>query len=172
MIVPLGSTDPFWENEARTVLTAAIAYACYSNPPEERPMHAVLDVLFGGKAWDNMILGLRLAIDVRVMTQHATALAGTNEKTLSSVLQTARSSLGSWTGERVARATASSDWNPHDLRSGAIRPSTFHQAQRGRGLPVTASRIHRPAHPGAHRWPGSAGGCASDLGYARRIAPA
>ncbi len=119
MIVPSGAADPFWENEARTVLTAAIAYVCYSNPPAERPMYAVLDVLFGGKPWNDMILGLKMAIDVRVMTQHATSLAGMNEKTLSSVLQTARSSLGAWTGERVARVTAHSDWNPLDLRGGA-----------------------------------------------------
>jgi type IV secretion system protein VirD4 len=119
MIVPSGAADPFWENEARTVLTAAIAYVCYSNPPAERPMYAVLDVLFGGEPWKDMILGLKMAIDVRVMTQHATSLSSMNEKTLSSVLQTARSSLGAWTGERIARVTARSDWNPLDLRSGA-----------------------------------------------------
>ena len=119
MIVPSGAADPFWENEARTVLTAAIAYVCYTNPAEKRPMYAVLDVLFGGKPWNDMILGLKMAIDVRVMTQHATSLSSMNEKTLSSVLQTARSSLGAWTGERVARVTARSDWNPLDLRSGA-----------------------------------------------------
>lgn len=119
MIVPALSSDPFWENEARTVLTAAIAYVCYSNPPEQRPMHDLLDVLFGGQAWDNMILGLRLAVDVRVMTQHSSSLSSMNEKTLSSVLQTARSSLGAWSGERVARATSKSDWSPHDLRDGS-----------------------------------------------------
>ncbi|MCV7331778.1 type IV secretory system conjugative DNA transfer family protein [Mycobacterium cookii] len=118
MIVPSGAADPFWENEARTVLTAAIAHVCYSHPPAERPMSAVLDVLFGGEAWDDMILGLKMAIDVHVMTQHANSLSSMNEKTLSSVLQTARSSLGAWTGERVARATARSDWDPLDLRSG------------------------------------------------------
>jgi type IV secretion system protein VirD4 len=119
MIVPSLSSDPFWENEARTVLTAAIAHVCYSNPPRQRPMYAVLDALYGGSAWDDMILGLRLAVDVRVMTQHANALSSMNEKTLSSVLQTARSSLGAWAGERVARATSDSDWSPHDLRSGS-----------------------------------------------------
>jgi type IV secretion system protein VirD4 len=118
MIVPSGAADPFWENEARTVLTAAIAYVCYSNLPAERPMYAVLDVLFGGKPWDDMILGLKMAIDVRVMTQHATSLSSMNEKTLSSVLQTARSSLGAWTGERISRVTARSDWNPLELRGG------------------------------------------------------
>lgn len=118
MIVPALSSDPFWENEARTVLTAAIAHVAYANPPDQRPMHDVLDVLFGGSAWDDMILGLKLAVDVRVMTQHATSLASINEKTLSSVLQTARSSLGAWTGERISRATAKSDWSPLDLRNG------------------------------------------------------
>lgn len=118
MIVPSLTSDPFWENEARTVLTAAIAHAVYANPPGQRPMHAVLDVLFGGDAWDDMISGLNLAVDVRVMRQHATSLSSMNEKTLSSVLQTARSSLGAWTGERIARATSRSDWNPAELRDG------------------------------------------------------
>jgi type IV secretion system protein VirD4 len=118
MIVPSLSSDPFWENEARTVLTSAIAYVCYTKPPEERPMHAVIDCLFGGPAWDEMIIGLGTTIDVRAMQQHATALATMNEKTLSSVQQTARSSLSAWAGERVARATAKSDWSPLDLRSG------------------------------------------------------
>lgn len=119
MIVPSSTSDPFWENEARILLTSAIAYVCYFNSPAERPMSAVLDVLFGGKPWDDMILGLKMAVDVHVMTQHATALSAMNEKTLSSVLQTARSSLSAWVGERVSRATAASDWNPLDLRSGA-----------------------------------------------------
>jgi type IV secretion system protein VirD4 len=118
MIVPSLSSDPFWENEARTVLTSAIAYVCYTKPPEERPMHAVLDILFGGPAWDEMIIGLGTTIDVRAMQQHAHALTSMNEKTLSSVQQTARSSLSAWAGERVARATASSDWSPLDLRNG------------------------------------------------------
>jgi type IV secretion system protein VirD4 len=124
MIVPSGAADPFWENEARTVLTSAIAYVCYSNSPDKRPMYAVLDVLFGGKPWNDMILGLKMAVDVRVMTQHATSLSEMNEKTLGSVLQTARSSLGAWTGERVARVTARSDWNPLDLRSG-VNPTIY-----------------------------------------------
>jgi type IV secretion system protein VirD4 len=119
MIVPQFSNDPFWENEARTVLTSAIAYSCYVNPPDQRPMHAVLDILFGGKPWEEMIMGMRMAVNIRVMIQHASALSSMNEKTLSSVLQTARSSLNAWSGERIARATQRSDWSPMDLRSTA-----------------------------------------------------
>lgn len=118
MIVPSNTSEAFWDNEARTVLTAAIAHICYSNPPENRPMHAVLDVVYGGEAWQNMLMGLRMAVDVRVMMQHATAFEDMNEKTLSSVLQTARSSLGAWAGERISRVTARSDWSPLDLRGG------------------------------------------------------
>jgi type IV secretion system protein VirD4 len=120
MIVPsLNNADPFWENEARTVLTASIANACYLNDPEKRPMHDVLDVLFGGEPWARMIDDLRTATDMHVMTQHANAFSSMNEKTLSSVLQTARSSLSAWTGERVSRATVHSDWSPLDLRDGS-----------------------------------------------------
>lgn len=117
MIVPTNSNDPYWDNEARNVVTAAIAYVCYSNPPDKRPQQAVLDILYGGGAWTSMISGLKLAIDVRVMMNTATALEGINEKTLSSVLQTARSSLQSWADPRIERATARSDWSPLDLRS-------------------------------------------------------
>jgi type IV secretion system protein VirD4 len=81
-------------------------------------MHEVLDIMFGGGPWDKMILGLRTAVDVRVMMQHANSLASMNEKTLSSVLQTARSSLSAWTGERIGRVTMRSDWSPLDLRGG------------------------------------------------------
>jgi type IV secretion system protein VirD4 len=119
MIVPSSSNDPFWENEARTALTAAIAYICYSNPPENRPMHQVLDIMYCGEPWADMLVGLKLAADVRAMMQNGTALAAMNEKTLGSVLQTARSSLSAWAGERIARATARSDWNPADLRDGS-----------------------------------------------------
>lgn len=124
MIVPSGAADPFWENEARTVLCAAIANVCYQHPADKRPMHAVLDVMFGGEAWNNMILELKTAVDVRVMMQTATALDEMPEKTRSSVLQTARSSLNAWTGERVARITDRSDWSPDDLRSGS-RPTIY-----------------------------------------------
>ena len=38
MIVPSGASDPFWENTARDVLTAVIAYVTFNNDPEDRGM--------------------------------------------------------------------------------------------------------------------------------------
>jgi len=118
MIVPSGAADPFWENKARDVLTAAIAHVCYSNGPNDRPMSQVIDIIHGGKPWDEMILGLQTAVDVRAMLQQATALSSMPEKTRDSVLQAAQASLSAWSGERVNRATTRSDWSPLDLRSG------------------------------------------------------
>lgn len=118
MIVPGGSKEPFWEDNARIFLTAAIAATVYTRPPEDRPMHEVLDAMHGGEAWESMLTTLRLAVDVRAMPQHATSIAAMQEKTREDVRLTARSSLAAWAGERVARATSGSDWNPMELRAG------------------------------------------------------
>jgi type IV secretion system protein VirD4 len=118
MIVPSNGSDPFWENKARDLLTAAIAWTCYANGPDERPMATILDIIHGGKPFDDMVVGLQSAVDVRSMMQQGSSLGGMNEKTRDSVLQTAQSSLSAWSGERISRATRRADWSPLDLRSG------------------------------------------------------
>ncbi|WP_026611497.1 type IV secretory system conjugative DNA transfer family protein [Methylocaldum szegediense] len=125
MIVPSGASDPFWENKARDVLTAAIAYLCYSNPPDRRPMDRIIDIIHGGQAWEEMVSGLQMAMDVRSMVQQGTSLAGMNEKTRDSVLQTAQSSLSAWSGERIRRVTDKSDWSPLDLRDDRRPPTVY-----------------------------------------------
>ena len=112
------SADPFWETKARDVVAAAIAHVCYGAPPDQRPMQKVVDIVYGGPAWEEMIVGLQMAVDVRAMMQQGTSLGGMNEKTRDSVLQTAQNSLSAWSGEMVNRATQRSDWSPLDLRSG------------------------------------------------------
>jgi type IV secretion system protein VirD4 len=124
MIVPSGASDPFWESRARDVMNAAIAYVCYSNPPSQRAMQKVLDIIHGGQPWDEMVLGLQTAVDVRSMVQQGTSLAAMNEKTRDSVLQTAQSSLSAWSGERINRVTQRSDWSPLDLR-GSTHPTIY-----------------------------------------------
>ncbi len=118
MIVPTASKDPFWENKARDVLTAAIAYVCYASPPDNRPMAQIMDIIHGGKPWAEMVRGLQAAVGVRSMKQQGTSLAAMDEKTRDSVLQTAQSSLSAWAGERISRVTQKSDWSPLELRSG------------------------------------------------------
>src|SRR5439155_13494433 len=116
MIVPSGASDPFWENTSRDILTAAIAYVCDQNAPAERPMSKVMDIVYG-IGWDDMLLALKANVAVQAMRQTGHSLAVMEKKTRDSALKTAQSSLSAWQGERLARVTRTSDWNPSELRA-------------------------------------------------------
>jgi type IV secretion system protein VirD4 len=117
MMVPSGAKDPFWENRARDVLTAAIARTCLQPDPAKRSFGDVLDV-FHGVGWDKFIMALQMAVDVRSMTRAGSSLKEMEPKTRDGVLQTGLSSLSAWDGDRIERATRKSDWSPLDLRGG------------------------------------------------------
>ena len=117
MMVPTDAKDPFWENRARDVLTAAIARACLTDDPSKRSLGNVLDV-FHGVGWDDFVRELQARVDIRSMMRAGTSLGDMERKTRDGVLQTGLSSLSAWDGDRVERATRKSDWSPLDLRSG------------------------------------------------------
>jgi type IV secretion system protein VirD4 len=117
MMVPSGAKDPFWENRARDVLTAAIARTCVQTDPNRRSLGDVLDV-FHGVGWDKFIMALQMAVDIRSMTRAGSSLKEMEPKTRDGVLQTGLSSLSAWDGDRIDRATRKSDWAPLDLRGG------------------------------------------------------
>lgn len=117
MIVPSGAKDPFWESRARDVLTAAIARVCVEEDVTKRPMTAILDILHG-VGWTKFVSYLQARVDMRTMSRVGQSLADMEQKTRDGVLQSALSSMSAWDGERIARATAKSDWSPLDLRGG------------------------------------------------------
>jgi type IV secretion system protein VirD4 len=117
MMVPQNAKDPFWENRARDVLTAAIARVCLEPDPAKRSLGDVLDV-FHGVGWDKFVMALQMAVDVRSMTRAGNSLKEMEPKTRDGVLQTGLASLSAWDGDRIERATRKSDWSPLDLRSG------------------------------------------------------
>jgi len=117
MMVPTGAKDPFWENRARDVLTAAIARTCLNPDPAKRSLGDVLDV-FHGVGWDKFISALLMSVDIRSMTRAGSSLKEMEPKTRDGVLQTGLSSLSAWDGDRIERATRKSDWTPMDLRGG------------------------------------------------------
>ncbi len=117
MIVPAESKDPFWQDSARDLLTAALARACASDDPQARTISSVLDV-FHGVGWDAFIRDLAARTDVRSMVRAASSLGEMDRKTRDGVLKTGLTSLSAWDGERVERMTRASDWSPLDLRSG------------------------------------------------------
>lgn len=117
MIVPSSASDPFWENMARDVLTAAIAHVTFNNEPDNRAMSKVLDIIYG-IGWDEMIISLKTNVLVSSMRRMGSALEEMERKQRDSILKTAQSSLSAWQGERIVKVTNKSDWNPLDLRNG------------------------------------------------------
>lgn len=117
MIVPSGAKDPFWENRARDVLTAAIARICVNTDVTLRSMEDVLDIMHGVN-WKKFVGYLQSRIDIRAMVRTGTSLAEMEDKMRDSVLQSAQASISAWAGERIRRTTGRSDWTPLDLRSG------------------------------------------------------
>jgi len=117
MVVPSGAKDPFWESRARDVLTAAIARVCLEEDVAKRSMADILDILHG-VGWDKFVAYLEARVDFPSMSRTGHSLANMEPKTQDGVLQSALSSMSAWEGERIARATRKSDWNPLDLRGG------------------------------------------------------
>jgi type IV secretion system protein VirD4 len=117
MLVPSNAKDPFWENRARDVLTAAIARACLTDDPAKRSLGGVLDI-FHGLGWDAFLRELEARVDIRSLARAGNSLKEMDPKMRESVLQTGLSSLSAWDGDRIERATRKSDWSPLDLRSG------------------------------------------------------
>lgn len=119
MIVPSGAKDPFWDNKARDILTAAIALVCSNDNPARRTLSKVLDIIHGVN-WQGFIAGLKERTDLDPMYRAGHSLDEELEpKVRSNVLQTAQASLSAWEGPRVTAATKTSDWQPLDLRDGS-----------------------------------------------------
>jgi type IV secretion system protein VirD4 len=118
MIVPSQAKDPFWENKARDVLQAAIAYTCLDKDLEKRPLSKVIDIVHG-VGWEAFVKYVQARVDIPSMQRAGHSLAAMDPKQRDSVLQTAQSSLSAWSGQRVERTTRKSDWTPLDLRKGA-----------------------------------------------------
>ena len=118
MVVPnKEAKDPFWENRAREVLTAIIADLSFWNEPEDRAMSKVLTIVNRG-GWADFVKHMQTNPEVSAMRDEGNSLAQTDPKTLDGILQTLKSSLAAWVGERINKVTQKSDWSPMDLRSG------------------------------------------------------
>lgn len=122
LIVPGRSKEPFWEDKARDAVRAAIAYVVKYKEPEDRNMQAVLDILHGVE-WEAFLVRME-GSGLKAMQRASKSMGEMDQKMRDSVMQTALGSLSAWEGERVARATAQSDWRPDILRD-AAKPTIY-----------------------------------------------
>jgi type IV secretion system protein VirD4 len=117
LIVTQSKTDPFWENSARDALTAIIAYICYFKLEEERHFDTILDIV-SGVHWFEFLTAAIEQTEIPSLYRAGHSLVNLDEKTRSSILQTAMTALSPWQGGQVSRVTQRSDWKPQDLRNG------------------------------------------------------
>jgi type IV secretion system protein VirD4 len=122
LIVPSAANakaDPFFDESAKALVTAAVAYVCYSPAPQQRTMSKLLDIVSGGSALEDMINGLGAAVDVPPMVRAGTKLREMDTKTRANILATVQTSFRAWEDVPVARITDRCDWSPLDLRNGS-----------------------------------------------------
>ncbi|MCB1596064.1 MAG: type IV secretory system conjugative DNA transfer family protein, partial [Xanthomonadales bacterium] len=118
------SKDPFWENKAQDLITAAIAVECMDKTPEKRQFANVISYCYGVN-WNEM-KNKMLESPIRAMQNSVQSLMNTeieSRNTLEGIRQQAQSFLSVSEGAKMERATRDSDWHPLDLRK---QPATIY----------------------------------------------
>ena len=118
LVVPENSNDPSWENRARDVVAGVIAWLVRKNPPAQRSMGKIVDVV-SKVGWQSFIDDAKYAMDVPPLSRLGNSLAAMPDRQLEGVLDAARRHLAVWEGTRVERVTAGCDWTPEVLRDGS-----------------------------------------------------
>ncbi|TPL14820.1 type IV secretory system conjugative DNA transfer family protein [Mesorhizobium sp. B2-4-9] len=116
LVLRESKTEPFFENRARDIITAVIAYLVTCVEPERRNFDTLLNVL-SGLNWQSFINGSIEQQSVPSLERVAASLSEMEERTRSNVLQTALTSVDAWEGGQVRKVTRSSDWHPSVLRA-------------------------------------------------------
>jgi type IV secretion system protein VirD4 len=82
-------------------------------------MAKLLDIVHGVD-WNDFVSYLQARVDMPTLARAGKALAQPlPAETRATILRTAQGKLSAWMGDLVERATARSDWQPVDFRSGA-----------------------------------------------------
>lgn len=123
IITKSDSKDPFWENNARDLLTAILA-ALYLDTEREEPFsfEDILDSLADRERLNDLSVIL-LDSDIRAAARAGKSVREllrqeeeSQSKLLHSFCMQAQSALGYLTGEHIVHATRRCDWQPEDLR--------------------------------------------------------
>jgi len=139
IVVRSDAKDPFWENRALDLITAAIAVEYLNTAPEQRDMATVVGYCYG-RDWADMLAKLELS-PVNAMRNAAEGwinATGSGEKTLDGIRQQAQTFMSAWEGSRVERATKTSDWHPLELRE---KPVTLYIALKAGEIDAYASLL-------------------------------
>ena len=115
MIVPNPyATNPEWQNTARDLVQAAIAYVCIGPDLTKRSVSRVVDIVHG-VGWNEFVGYLQARVDMPPMRRAGVALSEMRGTVKDGVMFQVQQSMSHWSSTRVDRVTRKSDWSPLDL---------------------------------------------------------
>lgn len=123
IIVNPESKDPFWEREAKNLVTALILHVATSAPPALRNMGEVRYLLMQNSKDFQFTLKEMMQSKNKHVKKMGSALASTEPKVLSNFLSTARSQTSVWDSPRLQAITSRTDFKPEEVKH---KPVSFY----------------------------------------------
>lgn len=121
MIVPEEkSNDPFWDREAKNLVTGLIMFVATSAPPPLRNMSEVRFLLMQSKKDFDVTIKKMLESENAFVKRVANSVTATEAKVLASVISTAKSKTAIWDSPKLAKVTAKSDFTMEDIKKEVI----------------------------------------------------
>jgi len=116
MIIIEGASDPFWDREAKNLVTGLILYVANESPKALRNIGEVRYLLMQSQK-DFQLTVKDMTRSKNSFVQRAGAsLSATEPKVLASVLSTAKAQTAVWDSPRLNAITSRSDFDPLDIK--------------------------------------------------------
>lgn len=116
IIVDDGAADPFWNREAKNIITGLILYVANESPPALRNLGEVRYLIMQSKKDFEFTIRDMYKSKNAFVKKVAASVGATEPKVLASVLSTAKSQTAVWDSPRLTAITSRSDFQLEDLK--------------------------------------------------------
>ncbi len=120
IIVNEDAKDPFWEREAKNLVTCLILHVATSSPPALRTLGEMRYLLMQSRNDFDFTVKEMTKSKNKHVRKMAAAISATEHKVLASVMSMARSQTAVWDSPRLQAITSKSDFDPADIKKETI----------------------------------------------------
>jgi type IV secretion system protein VirD4 len=117
IIVDDNSNDPFWNREAKNIITGLILYVANESPPALRNLGEVRYLIMQAKKDFEFTIRDMYKSKNAFVKKVASSVGATEPKVLASVLSTAKSQTAVWDSPRLTAITSRSEFQLEDLKN-------------------------------------------------------
>lgn len=111
-----GTSDPFWTNEAKSLVTALMLHVATARPPVLKNLGEVRYLIMQSKEDFEFTIKEMLKSKNEQVRRMAAAFSATEPKVLASILSTAKSQTAVWDSPRLTAITGRSDFKLEDIK--------------------------------------------------------